>query len=334
MKVQIKDLQPNPYRDMNNYPMDELKVKSLTESIQQTGFWDNILARKRNGKFQIAYGHHRLAALREVFKPTDIVDIPVKELDDATMIQIMANENMEQWQSSPGVVLETVKVVRDFLNSELSKYESWEECRINKSINTLFENAGNFGRVKKDGVGQTTILKFLGNGWKQWMIQDSLRVLGQIADKTINEKAVRELPSVRHMKEFSASVSKNPISKEKQQKIVDEIKKDETPSREVDDLFIREKYITPKKKQEYKSEKIIKYESYVAGIRNKADELFDDLRQLVKTEKELGEISENIYRKLLEMSLNTLSKQIEIVTKKQENEKSEFTKSNPSSITG
>jgi hypothetical protein len=330
MKIQIKNLEPNPYRDMNNYPMDEAKVKSLIESIQQTGFWDNILSRRHGNKFQIAYGHHRLAAIREVFKPTDEVDIPVKELDDATMIQIMANENMEQWQSSPGVVLETVKAVRDFLNIELSKYETWDH--VNKTINMLFESNSQFQNCKKNGVGQTTILKFLGNGWKQWMIQDSLKVLGQIADKTINEEAVRELPSVRHMKEFSASVAKNPISKEKQQKIVDEIKKDETPSREVDGLFIREKYTTPKKKQEYQSEKIIKYESYVAGIRNKADDLFEDLKQLVRTEKELGEMSENIYRKLLEMSLNTLSKQIELIIKKQENEKSKFTKSDPASI--
>ena len=53
MKVQIKQLEPNPYRDMNNYPMDEAKVKSLIGSIQQTGFWDNILARKKDGMIQI-----------------------------------------------------------------------------------------------------------------------------------------------------------------------------------------------------------------------------------------------------------------------------------------
>ena len=37
------------------------KIESLAKSINQTGFWDNILARKKNGKIQIAYGHHRLS---------------------------------------------------------------------------------------------------------------------------------------------------------------------------------------------------------------------------------------------------------------------------------
>src|SRR3990167_2465851 len=114
MKVQIKNLEPNPYRDMNNYPMDEAKVKSLIESIRQTGFWDNILSRKHGNKYQIAYGHHRLAAIREVFKSIDFVDIPVKELDDATMIKIMANENMEAWTALPRVIDETVRVTKQF----------------------------------------------------------------------------------------------------------------------------------------------------------------------------------------------------------------------------
>jgi hypothetical protein len=36
MKVKIKDLEPNPYRDMNHYPIDEVKVRNLVDSIQQT----------------------------------------------------------------------------------------------------------------------------------------------------------------------------------------------------------------------------------------------------------------------------------------------------------
>ena len=39
------------------------------------------------------------------------------------MIQIMANENMEQWGMIPSAINETIKVARDLLNSELAKYE-------------------------------------------------------------------------------------------------------------------------------------------------------------------------------------------------------------------
>lgn len=115
MKVKIKELHPNPYRSIQSYPVDEQKVLSLMESIKQTGFWDNILARQIDGEIQIAYGHHRLTALRRLMDPEDEVDIPVKELDDATMIKIMANENMDDWKATPSVIDQTVKVTREFL---------------------------------------------------------------------------------------------------------------------------------------------------------------------------------------------------------------------------
>ena len=67
MKVRLKDLNPNPFRDIKNYPISEEKVQSLVNSIHQIGFWDNILARKTNGRIEIAYGHHRHLALQKHF---------------------------------------------------------------------------------------------------------------------------------------------------------------------------------------------------------------------------------------------------------------------------
>ena len=54
-----------------------------------------------------------LAALREL--ELGEVDIPVKDLDDATMIKIMANENMEDWETNTSVINETIQTVHDFL---------------------------------------------------------------------------------------------------------------------------------------------------------------------------------------------------------------------------
>ena len=65
--------------------------------------------RKMSGKVEIAYGHHRMVALQEL--GIKEVDIPVKALDDATMIKIMANENMEDWETNTSVINETVLTV-------------------------------------------------------------------------------------------------------------------------------------------------------------------------------------------------------------------------------
>ena len=59
---------------------------------------------------------------------------------------------------------------RYFLNTELAKYESWEElsrCLINLLDSKRDQDkATQFGLLKLKGVGLTTILKFLGKNWK------------------------------------------------------------------------------------------------------------------------------------------------------------------------
>lgn len=81
----------------------------------------------------------------------------------------------EQEDMSQSILIETVRVVRDFLNVELSKYDAWDN--VNEIIKVLFDSTRQFQQCKESGVGQTTILKFLGGGWKQWKIQSALDTL-------------------------------------------------------------------------------------------------------------------------------------------------------------
>lgn len=107
----IKDIQPNPFRHIDRYPIRRDKVAVLRESMKATGFWGNVVARLDNGKPEIAYGHHRLVALREEYGPSHKVDLVIHKLPDETMLQIMARENMEEWGTSAAVEHETVRAV-------------------------------------------------------------------------------------------------------------------------------------------------------------------------------------------------------------------------------
>ncbi len=60
---------------------------------------------------------------------------------------------------------------KKFLQAEVDK-NSWEA--LDKSIRCLFKDEWVFLNVKGKDIGQTTILKFLGGNWKQWMIQAGL----------------------------------------------------------------------------------------------------------------------------------------------------------------
>lgn len=107
----IKDIQANPFRHIDRYPIRADKVAALRESIRTTSFWSNVVARQRDGKAEIAYGHHRLRALREEYGPDERVELIIRDLPDEQMLKIMARENMEEWGTSAAVEHETVRAV-------------------------------------------------------------------------------------------------------------------------------------------------------------------------------------------------------------------------------
>src|SRR5215471_812422 len=115
MQFLVGDVQPNPFRHIDRYPIKAEKVTALRESLRTTGFWDNVVARVRDGKPEIAYGHHRLAALKAEYGAKEKVELIVRDLSDEQMLQIMARENMEEWGTSAQVEHETVRAVVEAL---------------------------------------------------------------------------------------------------------------------------------------------------------------------------------------------------------------------------
>jgi len=112
MKVKLKNVMPNPFRDMESYPIHPQKIELLKKSIESTEFWENVVARDAgNGKIELAYGHHRLTALREIYGPNTEFNWIVRDLDDEEMLKIMADENAQEWGHVSDVERETVRAV-------------------------------------------------------------------------------------------------------------------------------------------------------------------------------------------------------------------------------
>ena len=105
MKIALKDIKPNPYRNLERYPLDQPHVDELVASIKATeaGFWDNVLVRKVGDKYELAYGHHRLEAAKQAgLKEADFI---VKKLSDEEMLKIMYLENKQDRVRKPFISL-------------------------------------------------------------------------------------------------------------------------------------------------------------------------------------------------------------------------------------
>lgn len=110
MKFKLKDVQPNPFRDLIRNPLIPETVESFVGKISETGLWPVIEARvRKDGKPEIVYGHHRLAAARELFPGTQEVELVVGEFSDADMIQKMAMENCQEYGKTVQVIMEAIR---------------------------------------------------------------------------------------------------------------------------------------------------------------------------------------------------------------------------------
>ncbi len=229
MEIRIEDIEPNPFRQIEHYPIDRNKVEALKNSINETDFWDNILVRRhpeKEGKYQLAYGHHRLAALKEL--NWEVINIQVRNIDDDRMIKIMANENFEDWKSSPLITIETVSAARKYLDSVFAHARSF--YALHENVKTLTD-AEHFHQLKIDGVGEKTILKFLGGHWKQHMIQGAREILD---DDRIDKNAVNTIPKMVQAKAFHTLIKNHPdITKEEQLEIAQKIRDNDIPAKSI-----------------------------------------------------------------------------------------------------
>lgn len=204
MVVNVIDIKANPYRRMDNYPINQAKVKKLMNSMDETGFWDNILARPKDGIYELAYGHHRWIALQKL--GIEKIDIPIKELDDETMLKIMANENMQEWEPDVKVINETVFAVKEFLNS----------------------------RVLPNGKDIPTrdIIRFLG---KNWTLKTVKQALATLNEKKVEREATETFAVPQHAdifrKEMGREIYQDLVPKDEQkdfaEEIIIELEKDE-----------------------------------------------------------------------------------------------------------
>lgn len=123
-KIPVVDILPNPHRDLKLNPINETRVDELLDSIDRTGFWDNIVVREhptRDGKYQLAYGHNRLAALKHKTVSVDTITIPVAKLSDWQMYCAMVEENELQGAITPAIAFENIGKGCDLIEAAFKK---------------------------------------------------------------------------------------------------------------------------------------------------------------------------------------------------------------------
>ena len=199
-------IRPNPFRDLDHYPLDPRKLEVLRESIEQTGFWQNFYGRRAsdgNGGmlYEIAYGHHRLAILQERAAASNTdpeIDLPLAPLTDEHMLQIMARENMSEWGTSATIEIETVRaVVKAYADGKITL-----EAPDPRNKLSSLRDAPSFRQLGDDRSAppshpytSSTIAPFL--GWGPQKVRDVLGYLELIETGILPDEAFRGLSATQ-----------------------------------------------------------------------------------------------------------------------------------------
>lgn len=194
-KYAIKDIEPNPFRHVDRYPINRDKVEALRESLRSTGYWGNVVARARpGGKAEVAYGHHRLAALSEEFGPGKKVDLIIHDLDDDAMLKMMARENMAEWATSAAVEHETVRAtVEAFATGKITLPDVPKKTKTSQIRHAPSYTMGEDDPRARGDHAYTaqTLADFLGwvkpSGRPQDKVSDALAALQIIEDRVLTK---------------------------------------------------------------------------------------------------------------------------------------------------
>ena len=158
MKIALSNIVENPHRNLVRNPISIEQVNKIAESIGRTGFWDNVVVRKhptQRGKYELAYGHNRMAALghptikakgdkRKLLQKD--AQFIVRDLNDYDMLTAMADENATQQKITPKITFENVTAAIVLAEKLLS------ECA---NVTEFNKRAKNSMRLAADASGKS-----------------------------------------------------------------------------------------------------------------------------------------------------------------------------------
>jgi len=298
MKVKVKEVRPNPHRDFKINPINEDRVEKFMESIKDNGFWENIVGRESDGEIQLAYGHHRLSALKRLYGEDYEFDLRIINFSDEQMLHVMIDENDDYSGNISDVIDEAVSVAKIFLeeNIEIAKeYGDIDSRHERVSGNTL-------------NIGERTITHFLqqvskgkdlkkGSSWNLSKVKRSLQRMSAYDDNILSKEAVRELPSETHASEFAQALksSKTKFTPKEQKQLANEISTKEMGKRDVRS-FVEVKAFekkAPKQKstEPKKDSRIVKFEHKILLVTHEISQVTNLVVKLTTLHEEIKNIN-------------------------------------------
>jgi hypothetical protein len=218
ISVKVSDILPSPFRDLNTCPLNPIKLKHLTQSIESTFLWPNILVRpspRCRAKYETAQGHHRVEAARQI-DPEGEIEVAACDLSDSEMLSILAQENGEEWGGDAWADIETIQQVRKYLSEHPEELQKTRDAADTRGDS--FPSA-----PKSGGPGKETLAAILRGTWSPDKVKHCLDVINAIEKREVSEDAIRKLPTLSAARRFVYDCRKKGLTPTGQEQLAGKI---------------------------------------------------------------------------------------------------------------
>jgi hypothetical protein len=238
--IKLKDLKPNPYKkDVCGGRIEEYVVAQIKESASKTSFWEQWVVREKDGEYQMAFGHHRLAAALELYGPEYTVSVQVEPYTDEQMLVALADENAGK-EESVEVQVDVIRVARTFLK-EHPEACKWKHVPLD-CLKAHPEKARKDDQHKHGSI--PCLLSFLGDiNWNQQKIHSLVSIADGFDANLLRDVANEEHPERRATLGITAAMALAELEKPVQRAAVVAIR---DASKELDKF--KEKEVASRKK--------------------------------------------------------------------------------------
>ena len=171
--VKLGEIRPNRFRDLARWPVERSVIDGLKQSINETGFWNNLQAiRNERDEVELRFGHHRWTAGLELFGPDYEVAVEIVPFEgEWSLLRALHMENAVNRNK----VMHTHEVVAQLTHwwddVVFEKYPSWDACEqagffssllLDQYFGKAVENGkAHYSQSVKYGIGREVIAKML-----------------------------------------------------------------------------------------------------------------------------------------------------------------------------
>lgn len=176
VRVKLGEIKPNRFRKLDRYPLEHEVLDALKQSINDTGFWNNLQGiRNEKNEIELRFGHHRLAAGLDLFGPDYEVAVEIVEFNGVNSLQeALAYENSIH-RNKVAHCNEMVSVRREWWDDVVfEQYPTWDDavedrCNFFGDAPSDFRGAlavleKYFGKQNEGGIGAYSTCVGLGVG--------------------------------------------------------------------------------------------------------------------------------------------------------------------------